>query len=145
MSKILVVYHSGTGNTEKMARAVVEGAQQVKGVEALLKRAAEATVEDFTSSDAYALGSPNYFDMVGGSMVDFFVKAWGVRAKAEGKASVAFSSENPGVNTILKTLEKIMGIFKMRKVAEGVVAARAPTPNDLEACRELGKKLAGSV
>ncbi|MFZ0965115.1 MAG: flavodoxin domain-containing protein, partial [Candidatus Bathyarchaeia archaeon] len=31
MAKILVVYDSKTGNTEKMAFAVAEGAKQVKG------------------------------------------------------------------------------------------------------------------
>ena len=33
MSKILVLYHSRTGNTEKMAEAIADGAKGVKGLE----------------------------------------------------------------------------------------------------------------
>lgn len=34
---VLVVYYSSTGNTEKMANAVVEGAKKIPGVEAVAK------------------------------------------------------------------------------------------------------------
>jgi multimeric flavodoxin WrbA len=38
MAKILIVYDSKTGNTEKMAFAVAEGAKQVEGIEVVVKR-----------------------------------------------------------------------------------------------------------
>ena len=38
MAKILIVYHSQTGNTEKMAHAVAEGAHGIEGVEVILKK-----------------------------------------------------------------------------------------------------------
>ena len=45
MSKILVIYHSGKGNTEKLAQLVAEGAE---------------------AGDGLAIGSPDYFSYVAG-------------------------------------------------------------------------------
>jgi NAD(P)H dehydrogenase (quinone) len=44
MAKILIVYHSQTGNTQKMAHAVAEGARGIEGVDVILKKAADATL-----------------------------------------------------------------------------------------------------
>ncbi|MDD5168912.1 MAG: flavodoxin domain-containing protein, partial [Syntrophales bacterium] len=44
MAKILIIYHTQTGNTERMARAVAEGAQAIEETEVVLKRAGEATL-----------------------------------------------------------------------------------------------------
>jgi NAD(P)H dehydrogenase (quinone) len=55
---VLVVYHSASGNTEKMAQGVVDGAKAVSGVNVVLKRAAEVGANDLLSSDALIVGSP---------------------------------------------------------------------------------------
>ncbi len=59
-ANILVVYHSKTGNTEQMARAVYEGASSVDGVVVNLKTIEEATTQDVLDADAILLGSPVY-------------------------------------------------------------------------------------
>lgn len=59
MVKILVIYDSRTGNTEKLAHAVANGARKIPGVEVILKRARDITPEDMSSADAYAFGSPS--------------------------------------------------------------------------------------
>ena len=46
MAKILVVYYSRSGNTKKMALAVAEGAEQVKGMNVTVKKAAQTSLED---------------------------------------------------------------------------------------------------
>ena len=53
-TNILVVYHSQTGNTRKMAEAVAKGAGSVKNVRVVLKKAADATLEDLEK--CYELG-----------------------------------------------------------------------------------------
>ena len=58
MAKILIVYHSQTGNTEKMAHAVAEGARGIEGVDVILKKAADATLDDLLTADGFALGTP---------------------------------------------------------------------------------------
>jgi NAD(P)H dehydrogenase (quinone) len=56
--RILVVYHSQTGNTEKLAQAVGDGAASVPGVEVALRKAAEATAEEIAQADGLAIGTP---------------------------------------------------------------------------------------
>lgn len=65
MPKILVLYYSRTGNTEKIARAVVEGAKTVSDVEVELNYyVPPETLSDF---DAILVGSPTYHhDMIVG-------------------------------------------------------------------------------
>jgi len=58
MAKVLIVYHSMSGNTEAAAKAVAEGAKQVEGVEVVLKEAMKATVDDLLECDAIAIGTP---------------------------------------------------------------------------------------
>jgi len=66
--RVLVVYHSRRGNTEKMALAVADGAQRVPGVAVTVKRVQEATKEDLQAADGLALGSPTYFAGIAGEM-----------------------------------------------------------------------------
>ena len=58
MSKIAVVYWSGTGNTEAMASAVAEGARE-KGAEADLLTASEFSSDQVSAYDAIAFGCPS--------------------------------------------------------------------------------------
>ncbi|MGH9389980.1 MAG: flavodoxin family protein [Vicinamibacteria bacterium] len=55
---ILVVFDSRTGHTETLAKAVVEGVDQVEGVVAVLRRRDEVQDEDILSSSGILLGSP---------------------------------------------------------------------------------------
>ncbi len=57
MSKIAVVYWSGTGNTEAMANEVAEGAKE-KGAEVTTFTASEFSASDLAAYDAVAFGCP---------------------------------------------------------------------------------------
>ena len=58
MSKVAVVYWSGTGNTEAMASAVVDGVRE-GGAEAELFTASEFDASMLSSFDAVAFGCPS--------------------------------------------------------------------------------------
>lgn len=58
MSKVAVVYWSGTGNTEAMAMAVAEGAKE-KGAEVSVLTASEFSADQVSSFDAIAFGCPS--------------------------------------------------------------------------------------
>jgi NAD(P)H dehydrogenase (quinone) len=69
MSKILIVYYSHTGNTEKMAKAIAEGARTVQGVEVDLKRyEAPQRLIDF---DAVLIGAPTYHHTMTNNIKNF--------------------------------------------------------------------------
>ena len=60
-TNMLVVYYSVTGNTEKMANAVVEGALKIPGVDAVARSVDRVTENDLKTADAIILGSPTYY------------------------------------------------------------------------------------
>lgn len=70
--KVLVVYHSLSGNTERMAEAVAEGAKSLSGTEVVTKRVEQVTADDLFSSDALVVGSPVYWSNMSGEVKTFF-------------------------------------------------------------------------
>ena len=70
--KILVAYHSLSGNTERMAEAVVEGAKSLPGTTVVLKRVGQVTADDLFSCDAIVVGSPVYWSNMSGEVKTFF-------------------------------------------------------------------------
>ncbi len=60
-AKILIVYYSQSGYTEKMAEGVVEGAKRVDSVAVILKPVSEVRKEDVVSAHALIIGSPTYY------------------------------------------------------------------------------------
>jgi NAD(P)H dehydrogenase (quinone) len=77
---VLVTYYSATGNTEKMAQGVAEGAKAVSGTTVVLKRVGDVTSNDLVSSDAVIVGSPVYFANMSGE-VKTFLDNWGLQSK----------------------------------------------------------------
>ncbi len=65
---VLVVYYSRSGNTEKMAYAVAEGARNCGGVEVFVRAISEVTAQELSAADAIALGCPTYFANIPGEM-----------------------------------------------------------------------------
>ena len=142
MKKVLIIYHSQSGNTEAMAKAVFEGAAAA-GAKATLKRTVDANAEDILSCDIVAIGTPNYFGYMAGLVKDFFDRAWAtIRDKVGNKPYVVFGSKGGGGTQALESVERICDGLKMTKAFEAIVATRQPTEEALAECRELGKKLA---
>ena len=141
MAKVLVTYHSMTGNTEKMAQSVSDGAKSA-GAEVILKKAADTTAEDILACDGVAFGSPLYFGYMAGALKDLFDRAFfSIRGKVSDKPYVSFSSAGRGGSEALGAIDAICSSLKLKKVTEGVVAAGEISPEALGKCVELGKKL----
>ena len=67
-ARILVAYYSMTGNTQRMAVAVAEGARRVRGTDVVVKKVDEISKEDLTAADGIVLGAPTYFASMPGKM-----------------------------------------------------------------------------
>ena len=142
MKNLLIVYHSQSGNTEAMAKAIAEGAGTA-GATVTLKKAADANDTDLLGCDAVAIGTPNYFSYMAGMVKDFFDRAWPtVREKMADKPYVAFGSYGGGGTIAIETVERICDGMKMKRICEAVSAQREPSAESLEACKALGKKMA---
>jgi multimeric flavodoxin WrbA len=143
MAKVLIVYHTLSGNTEKMAQAFAEGAKSVQGTEVLLKKALDATLEDLLGCDAIAFGSADYFSYIAGALKDFFDRTYyPSQGKVTGKPYAAFATGGRGGGPALSALDRLCNSFKFEKAVGGVAVERSPSPESLAKCKEAGKKLA---
>ncbi|MDI6743689.1 MAG: NAD(P)H-dependent oxidoreductase [Smithella sp.] len=144
MAKILIVYHSQTGNTGKMAEAVAEGAKSIEGVEVIFRKAADATTEDLLSADGLAIGTPENFGYMSGMVKDFFDRTYGdAQEKVFRKPFVVFISAGNDGSGALRAIERIALGYKLKKVFEPVIAKGKITQEILEQCFELGATIAG--
>ena len=81
-AQVLVAYYSRTGNTEQMARGVVEGITRVPGVAAVLKKVSEVSKENLEAADGIILGCPTYFANIPGEMKTF-LDDWNWKLKVD--------------------------------------------------------------
>jgi len=139
MSKIAVVYWSGTGNTEAMANAVAEGIGAAGG-ESTLFTATEFDADKMDGFDAVAFGCPS---MGSEELEDseFLPMFESVEAKLNGKKIALFGSYGWGDGEWMRN-------WNDRCVADGAVMAAdfvicndAPDAEAEEACRALGAAL----
>lgn len=143
MAKVLVVYHSMSGNTRQMAEAVAEGVRSVSGAEVMIKQGLEATIDDLLECDGVALGSPDYFSDMAGGMKDFFDRTYyPAQDKVTGKPCVIFGSAGGPASLVIESLRKMAERFKLEEAAAPLGASGTPTEAVLEQCRELGRELA---
>ncbi len=70
MAKVLVVYYSQTGNTQKMAELIAEGLKK-QGVEVKLKKVKDTSPDDFAAADGIIIGSPTYYGSMAGEIKVF--------------------------------------------------------------------------
>ena len=144
MTKILIVYHSQTGHTEKMAQAVAQGAKSIEGVEVILKKAADATTEDLLAADGLALGTPENFGYMSGMVKDFFDRTfYGAHEKVFRKPFVVFISAGNDGTGALRAIERIALGYKLKTVYDPVIAKGEITQEILDQCFELGATIAG--
>ena len=116
---IVVVYHSQQyGNTKVLAEALAEGARE-GGAEASLINTNErrVTLKEFLAADAVAIGTPDYFSYVAGTIKTFFddVYLWDQSgASVKGKRAVLFCSHGGGGGTVRQPFESLPAVFSNR-------------------------------
>ena len=113
MIKIVVLYYSRYGNTEKMAQLIARGIESVEACEAVLRTVPEissvceqietsipdkgavyATLDDLKNCDGLALGSPTHFGNMSGALkhfIDGSSELW-LSGALVGKPAAVFTS-----------------------------------------------------
>ena len=148
MKKLLIVYHTQTGNTERMAQAALTGANHdlITHVEARLLRAKEAGPDDLLWADALLLGTPENFGYMSGGMKDFLDRTF---YPVEGKIlslpyAIFISAGNDGTGAI-RAIRRIANGYPFKEVQEPVLAQGELTDEHIAACEELGMTLAAGL
>ncbi len=135
MSKIAVVYWSGTGNTEMMAGKVAQGAQEA-GCEVNTFTAAEFSADMMDSYDAIAFGCPS----MEGEFEPMFSSC---ESKLQGKKIALFGSYGWGDGEWMRSWEETCREDGAVLACQSVICNEAPDDEADAACIALGKALAG--
>ena len=145
MGKVLVVFHSQSGNTKAAAEAVAEGAQGVSGTEVVFKEAMEASAEDLLSCGAIAVGTPDYFSYMAGGLKDFFDRTfYPTQGSVTDKPCGIFVTHGGGGRAV-ESVKSVCSSFKFKSVGEPVLVKNAPDAAARAALMKLGKVLAETV
>ena len=139
MSKVAVVYWSGTGNTLAMAEAVKTGAEAA-GAESKLFTPAEFNKDMVKDYDAIAFGCP----AMGAEVLEeteFEPMFSDIESALTGKRIALFGSYGWGDGQWLRDWEDRCNTIGANLVTDSVMANNAPTPDDLDNCKALGRAL----
>ncbi len=139
MSKIAVVYWSGTGNTEAMANAVVEGAKEA-GAEAELFTPGEFSGDKVSEFDAVAFGCPamGAEELEDSEFEPVFADC---EANLKDKKVALFGSYGWGDGEWMRTWEERTKNDGAVLVTESVIVNEAPDDDGVAACKALGAAL----
>jgi len=144
MAKILIVYHSQSGNTRELALAVKQGVLS-RGAEVILRKAFDATLRDLLSADGYCFGTPDYFSYMAGALKDFFDRTcYPAKGKTAGRPYACFVSHGGGGQAV-NSLRRMGRRFGLKPAAGPLSVEGKPKRSDLEKARALGAKLAAAV
>lgn len=108
MPRVLVVYHSRSGNTEKMAQIISE-AISGEGVDVVCKKVQDTNPDELLEFDGIIVGSPTYYGIMSAEIKKFIDESNKHHGKLEGKVGGAFASaaatgQETTVLSILETL-----------------------------------------
>ena len=139
MKKTAVIYWSGTGNTEAMANAVLEGMKEA-GADAVMLTPDAVTPADISSFAAIAFGCPAMGSEVLEEM-EFQPMFDACKRSLGGKRVALFGSYGWGDGEWMRIWESDCDSAGVNLVCESVICADAPDDAALESCRALGKAL----
>lgn len=142
MSKVAIVFWSGTGNTETMANCVADGVKAAGG-EAVMMGPAEFSAASFSDYAAVAFGCP----AMGSEVLEeseYEPMFESIEGSLGGKKIGLFGSYGWGDGQWMRDwCERCSNAGANLVDSEGVIANEAPDDDAQEACRDLGGKLAG--
>jgi flavorubredoxin len=143
LPKVLILYYSRTGNTEKMANAVAEGAKSVGNVEVELSYHVDA--EDLSMFDAVLVGAPTYNHEIPIEMERLFEDAAAKGISLKDKVGGVFGSYGWSGEAPRFVLEIMKNKFEMRVAGEPLLAKYAPDQKTLGMCRDFGRRVSETL
>ena len=144
MSKVSIVYWSGTGNTEAMANMIAEGVKEA-GKEADVLPVSIASVADLQAASAFALGCPSMGveQLEEAEMEPFMCE---LESGISGKQVGLFGSYGWGNEEWMRDWEERIGMAGASVVnGEGIAVNGAPGADAEGTLKDLGRTLAGLV
>lgn len=136
MKNVVIIYWSGTGNTEMMAKGLMEGAMN-EDVNVRLLNVSEATSDDVLNADTVAFGCPSMGDEVlEESEMEPFIES--IASSVRGKNIALFGSYGWGSGEWMMQWQERMEGYGAKLVGEGLIINYEPDGKGIKDCEELG-------
>ena len=147
-TSVFVVYHSGYGHTEAIAKTVAGAAGSVDNVTATLVKADDENLDwdALAGADAIVFGSPTYMGSVSGqfkSFMDASSKVWfaqGWKDKIAAGFTVSGSQSGDKLNTLIQ-LAVFASQHSMHWVGTGMLPGNNHSGGSVEDLNRLGSTL----
>jgi len=143
--KILVVYDTMWGSTEKMAKAIVEGVSS-EGVETMLFRLPFSDrgdiIKELLEAKGILIGSSTINNSILSTLAPFLEEMQGLRPR--NKIAAAFGSYGWGGGAV-KAIEEKLEKSGMEIVAPALTVKWVPDENEIQKCFEFGKEITRKI
>jgi flavodoxin len=148
--KVLIVYYTKYGNTEKVAKLIAEGITSTEGNEVIVNKVKDVNLKKDESYDLILIGSPVHFGRHVGSVKKFINKLPKAQIKVNAYAvfdtyisndfEAAVKKMEKQISEMMPDLTKTSPGLSIK--VEGTGTSKGPITNeDLPKCREFGLKL----
>jgi multimeric flavodoxin WrbA len=146
MKNLLIIYHSQSGNTEKLAQAVIHGSQQEASVSTKLISAFDARLEDLIWADGLLFGTPENFGTMSGALKDFFDRTYYPAEPYELNLpyGIFISAGNDGTGAV-REIDRIAKGYPLRKIAEPLIANGDISSDHIDASKDFGHAMAAGL
>jgi len=141
MKNVVIIYWSGTGNTEAMAEGVVEGAKKITDVEVRIINVFDAKAEDVINADAVGFGCPSMGSeqLEEGDMEPFIDS---ISGNVNGKNIILFGSYGWGSGEWMTDWQERMEGYGAKVLVDGLIINNDADKEGIEKCNEIGEILA---
>ena len=145
---LLIIYHSQSGKTAAMARAVRRGAMHpdIESVDVRMRIAADGRPSDLIWCDAVVFATPENFGYMAGAMKDFFDRTfYPCQGRLEGMPyAVVVGAGNDGAGA-LNALRRIVRGFPLNEMQEPIICRGPIDESVITRCEELGATMAAGL
>ena len=142
--RLLIVYHSQSGSTKRMAESVIRGAGEFADVRD--RDALQASVDDVLWCDGLIMGTPENFGYMSGALKYFLDRVYyPCLDRVAGKPYGLFvKAGNDGTGAITSVRRIVKGLA-LKEVQEPLLAVGDLDERVLTRCEELGMTVAAGL
>lgn len=138
MKELLIVFHTQSGSSQRLAEAAARAAREEEGVKVTLRRAMEAGARDLKRCDGVLFVTPENLGYLSGGMKDFFDRTYypcepGTLSRPY---MLIVSCGNDGSGAV-RQLERIVKGYPLSPAAEPLIVKGVPTDEALTEAAEL--------
>ena len=148
MPKLLIVHHTASPTLQAMFEAAHAGAtaDEIEGVDVVVRPALGATAVDVLDADGYLLGSPVNLGYMAGALKHFFDQIYYPCLEATVRRPYSFYLHgNNDATGAVRGVESIATGLRWRRARPPVLVVGEPTKEDLRSCWELGATAAAEL